>query len=119
MSRYKKSFGEKGEDMAVEYLKKLGYKILARNYRFGHGEIDIIAKDKETIVFVEVKTRENLNFGPPELAITKRKQQQIKKIGEAYLHENNITDTECRMDVVAILMERNKKPEINHIINAF
>jgi len=119
MSRYKKSFGEKGEELAVKYLKNLGYEIVARNYRFGHGEIDIVAKDKDTLVFIEVKTRENLNFGPPELAVTKRKQQQIKKISEAYLYENNIFDTECRIDVIAILMERNKNPEINHIINAF
>ncbi len=119
MSRYKKSFGEKGEELAAEYLKSLGYEIIQRNYRFGHGEIDIIAKDKETLVFVEVKTRENLKFGPPELAITKKKQRQIKKIGEAYLYENNISDTQCRIDVIAILMERNKQPKLNHIINAF
>ncbi len=119
MSRYKKSFGEKGEEIAVKYLKKLGYEIVARNYRFGHGEIDIIAKDKDTLVFIEVKTRENLNFGPPELAVTKRKQQQIKKISEAYLYEHNFSDTESRIDVIAILLERNGKPKINHIINAF
>ncbi len=119
MSRYKKSFGDKGEDLAVNYLKNLGYEIVTRNYRFGHGEIDIVAKDKDTLVFVEVKTRENFNFGPPELAVTKRKQHQIKKISEAYIHENNISGTECRIDVIAILMEKNKKPEINHIVNAF
>ncbi len=119
MSKYKKEFGNFGEDLAEEYLKKKGFKILQRNYRYSRGEIDIIAKDNDILVFVEVKTRVNLEFGPPELAITKKQQQQIRKTAEAYLIDKNITDTGCRIDVVAILKIKNKPPRINHIINAF
>ena len=92
MSRKKKDTGDKGEDLAVKLLEDSDYEIVERNYRFGKGEIDIIAKDKDTLVFVEVKTRKNLEFGPPELAITMNKQRQIKKIAEAYLFEKKIID---------------------------
>lgn len=119
MSKYRKSFGNYGEDLACKFLVKKGYRIVERNYRFGHGEIDIVAKDGDTLVFVEVKTRENLEFGPPELAVTKNKQRQIKKISEGYLYEKEITNTVCRIDVIAILNRKGYKPVINHIINAF
>ena len=114
-----KNVGDRGEDLAVDLLTKKNYKIIERNYRFGHGEIDIIAKDKDVLVFLEVKTRKNLEFGPPELAVTKNKQRQIRKIAEMYLVENKISDIDCRMDVVAILLKQNLPPEINHIENAF
>ncbi len=79
MSVKKKETGDRGEDLAVELLLKSNFEIIERNYRYGHGEIDVIAKDKDVLVFVEVKTRKNLEFGPPELAITKNKQRQIQK----------------------------------------
>lgn len=115
----KKSFGEKGEEYACAYLKNEGFVITERNYRYGHGEIDIVARDGETLVFVEVKSRASLEYGRPEFAVTKSKQKQIRKIAEAYLFEKNIKDTECRMDVVAILFHGDRKPEVNHIKNAF
>ena len=118
MADNKKS-GDEGEELAARTLSEKDYKIIERNYRYGHGEIDIIAKDGETLVFVEVKTRKNLQFGMPEYAVTPTKQRQIKKIAEAYLYEKNITDTDCRMDVVAILLKKGEKPYINHIENAF
>ncbi|MBU2493373.1 MAG: YraN family protein [Bacteroidetes bacterium] len=119
MSGNKKQFGESGEELASDYLIKKGYKIIKRNWRFSHGEIDIIAKDNNTLVFVEVKTRRNLEFGPPELAVPKSKQIQIKKMAEAYLYINEIKDQECRIDVIAILMIDKDTPQINHIKNAF
>lgn len=117
--KYKKELGDRGEDIAADFLQKDNYEIIERNYRFGHGEIDIVAKDNGILVFTEVKTRKNLEFGPPELAITKSKQRQIRKIAEAYLVEKNITEMDCRIDVVAILLKKNLPPEINHIKNAF
>jgi putative endonuclease len=117
--KYKKELGDRGEDIAADLLRNKNFEIIERNYRFGHGEIDIVAKDKNVLVFVEVKTRKNLEFGPPELAITKNKQRQIRKIAEAYLVEKGITDLDCRIDVVAILLKQNIPPEINHIENAF
>ena len=115
----KRSTGSKGEDIACEFLSKLGYKIIERNYRYRHGEIDIIAKDGGIFVFVEVKYRKSLEYGTPDTAITNSKQKQIRKVAEAYLYENEIKDTMCRIDVVAILELPKQKPEINHYMNAF
>lgn len=114
-----KRTGNTGEDLAVDILIKKGYQIIERNYRFGKGEIDIIAKDGDALVFVEVKARKNLEYGPPELAITKAKQRQIKKISDAYIYEKEINDTNCRIDLIAILFREKEKPLINHILNAF
>lgn len=115
----KKELGKLGEDIAAEYLINKDYHVIERNWRYGHGEIDIIARKKNCLVFVEVKTRINLEFGAPELAVTKNKQAQVRKIAEAYLYDKKITDFDCRIDVVAIMISRGKKTEINHIENAF
>ena len=119
MDKSKKQFGKEGEDLACDFLEKEGYKIVKRNWHFGHGEIDIIAEKNNTLVFVEVKSRKTLEYGHPELAVTKKKQQQIKTMAEAYLYINKITDTDCRIDVISILLQDKKHPEINHIENAF
>jgi putative endonuclease len=119
VNQSKKVIGNEGENLAVNMLTDLNYEIIDRNYRYGKGEIDIIAKDGDVLVFIEVKTRKNLEFGPPELAITKNKQIQIKKIAQAYLYSNNIFDVDCRIDVIAIFLDRNLPPKINHIKNAF
>jgi len=115
----KRTTGDYGEELACRFLKNLGYEIIEQNFQFGHGEIDIIAKDRETLVFVEVKYRQNLEFGPPELAISISKQKQIRKTAEAYLYKNGISDQTCRIDVIAILHLKDTKPQINHILNAF
>lgn len=114
-----KQVGDRGEDIAVDFLINKKFEVIERNFRYGHGEIDIIAKDGECLVFLEVKTRKNLEFGAPEFAITKNKQRQIKKIAEAYLYEKRIIDIDCRIDVIAIMLKKNLPPEINHIKNAF
>jgi putative endonuclease len=119
MPHQKQTIGKIGEDLAVEFIAAKGYEVVERNYRYGHGEIDIVAKDRDSLVFIEVKTRNNLEFGPPVLAVTKNKQRQIRKIAEAYLYDKNISDTECRIDVIGILLIKNIEPQINHIINAF
>lgn len=115
----KRKTGSEGEEIACEFISKLGYKIVERNYQFGHGEIDIIAKDGDTLVFIEVKYRKNLEYGPPELAITKGKQNLVKRTATAYLWENEIKDELSRIDVIAILKLPGQRPKINHIINAF
>ena len=114
-----KSIGELGEDLACEFLTGKGYEIIERNYRYGHGEIDIIARHNDVLIFTEVKTRKNLEYGMPEFAITKNKQNQIRRIATAYLYEKGISETDCRMDVVAILFKKSGTPYINHIENAF
>jgi putative endonuclease len=116
-----KKTGNKGEDLAVELLESKGYSIVKRNYRYGKGEIDIIAKDpeEEGLVFIEVKSRKSLEYGSPEEAITKNKIKQLKRIAELYLYENEIKEILCRFDVIAILMLPGQKPQIEHFINAF
>lgn len=121
MTKTSKEFGNDGEDIAAEMLSEKGYEIVERNYRYGKGEIDIIAKDpqKNYLVFVEVKCRKNLEYGEPEYAITKNKINQIKKIALAYLYEKEIAEIDCRFDVIAILLRQKIKPVINHYENAF
>lgn len=119
MKSFNKKKGDEGEDIAVEFLLKKGFEIIERNYRFEKGEIDIIAKDKNEIVFIEVKTRKSLEFGLPEFSITNGKIKQLKRIASAYLWEKEIYETDCRFDVVAILMLDSSHPEINHLENAF
>jgi putative endonuclease len=121
MSLSNKALAEKGEELAAQILTDKGYEIIVRNYRYEHGEIDIIANDPDSkcTVFVEVKSRRNLEYGEPEYAITKAKQRQIRKIAELYLFEKEIKELDCRFDVVAILFEDFKNPSINHYENAF
>ena len=116
LSKTKK--GTIGENLAVDYLKKKGYRIFQRNYRFEHGEIDIVAEDGNALVFVEVKARRSKQFGEPEDAVTPRKREKIRSTANGYLFENNIDDKECRFDVVAIDYKDNKT-EIRHIEDAF
>lgn len=111
---YKKFLGRLGEKKAEEYLKNQGYKILALNYKTHFGEIDIICKDKEVIVFVEVKTRKNDAFGSPAEAVNRVKQQKYFKVATEYLIKNKLNSLECRFDVVEI-----SDNKINHIKDAF
>ena len=111
---------KKGEALAGKILKKKGYKILKRNYVSKYGEIDIVAYDNGIICFVEVKTRQSENYGPPELAVTKEKRKRIVRTALNYLTINNIEDTDCRFDVVSILYKEDvNKPDIELLESAF
>ena len=116
-----KQFGDEGEEIAVELLEEKGCKIIERNYRFGKGEIDIIAMDPETnfTVFIEVKSRKNLEFGDPVYAITKNKIKQIKRMAELYLYDKEIKEIDCRFDVITVLLRGKQKPIVEHYVNAF
>ena len=114
----RRSKGTAGEDAAAEYLRRNGYRILKRNYRFMRGEIDIIAQDGFTLVFVEVKARHSNEFGTPEEAVTRRKQIQVRKIARGYLAERRIGDTDCRFDVIGIEYE-NGEARLRHVKDAF
>jgi putative endonuclease len=115
----KRDIGKEGEEIAAKYLTKKGFEIIERNYHYSHGEIDIVAKDKGWLVFVEVKTRLNLEFGEPEYAINPKKIKQIKKVAELYLFDKEIEEADCRFDVVAVLLDDETNPKINHYENAF
>lgn len=110
--------GKSGEEEAVNFLKEKGYKILKRNYRSKLGEIDIIAKDRDTFCFIEVKTRYSQRFGVPQEAVRARKQRQISKVALSFLKENNLLDKRARFDVVSI-MNLGERPELDLIKNAF
>lgn len=110
--------GTRGEQIALQYLRELGIEIVETNYRFGRGEIDIIAQDGDVLVFCEVKSRTGEQFGDPEYAITPKKQRKIRRVAEGYLFEREIKQQACRFDVVTIRWLSNK-PVINYIRNAF
>ena len=111
--------GKKGEEIAVDYLQKKGYRIVERGYRLFRGELDIIAYDRATLVFVEVKTRAGTEFGLPEEAVTRAKQNQIKRIAQGYIMERGLGDPNCRFDVLAILINGDDGPVITHFEDAF
>lgn len=100
--------GKLGEEAARKLLKNKGYKILARNFRSRFGEIDIVAQDKETLVFVEVKTRWSAKYGVPEEAVTPWKLRRIVKTGEYYKLSHPNTPDLMRVDVVAVEVRGNK-----------
>ena len=111
--------GDEGEAIATKHLRALGIEIVETNYHYGkYGEIDIIARDGDVLVFCEVKLRRSDEFGDPEFAITRKKQSQIRKIAEAYVFEKEIENQECRFDVIAI-KKFGVAPEINYIPGAF
>ena len=118
MTRERLSLGKKGEDLAVAHLEKLKYKILARNYQCTVGEMDIIARDRDTLVFVEVKTRATRDFGGPAAAVNGRKQRQLSKVALSYLNQKKLRDVPARFDVVAVELIP-PSPRIEVIRNAF
>lgn len=118
MSDKRQTFGAQSEDLAVWYLKKNGYKILEQNYRTRLGEIDIIAKEKKTIVFVEVKSRRSIRYGSPKWSVTHQKQRKISMVALQYLKKTRQIDAAARFDVVAVISNRDE-PQIEVVKNAF
>ena len=114
----KKELGKKGEELALRFLKKKGYRLIETNYVCKMGEMDIIAKEKDTLAFIEVKTRTSTTFGPPQLAVNAAKQRQLSKVALNYLKEKKLEDIKARVDVVAILLGQ-KGEEIELIRDAF
>jgi len=112
------TLGKKGEDAAVRFLQRKRYAIVGRGFRLFRGEIDIIAYDRRTLVFAEVKTRTGRNFGVPEESVTPAKQLQIRKIAQGYLLKNRLGEIPCRFDVISVLIEGDRLT-VRHIENAF
>ena len=102
MSLQRQLVGIQGENRAVAELERRGYAVVARRYRTRHGEIDVVARDGETIVFVEVKAKESTEFGSGADAVTARKQRRVISMAVDYLARNRLTSSPCRFDVVAI-----------------
>lgn len=115
----RRKLGNRGEKIAAKFLRKQGYQIIEKNYRSRLGEIDIVAKEDESVVFVEVKTRCSTHFGLPEEALSYDKRRRLSKLALGYLAHRRIKDTNCRFDVVSILMDNNRANHVKLIKNAF
>jgi len=102
--------GNRGEELAAEFLSQKSYRLVERNFRTRFGEIDIISYDGPILVFVEVKTKIGHDFGEPEEMVNKSKIAKVKRMGEVYLQEKKL-DVGCRVDVVAIVMENSGSVE--------
>ena len=111
-------FGQVGELHAERFLKKKKYTILSKNHKTPFGELDIIAKTKNTYVFVEVKTRSSKAFGLPQEAVSRKKQLNIINSAENYLDQNKLFDQDYRFDIIEVVGD-GESFEINHIIDAF
>lgn len=111
--------GKKGEDLALGFLRRQGYSIIAKNYKTRLGEIDIIGKDKSYISFVEVRSTNSRVFEAPEHTIDRRKQTQIAKVALSYIKRYSLEDKDCRFDVVCIEGVDSVSPNIRLIKNAF
>ena len=115
----RKLFGDRGERVAVRHLRRLGYRILARQARNRLGEIDIIAADGDWIVFVEVKSRTSDAAGHPAEAVTPQKQRQISRSALAWLKSRGLLNRRCRFDIVAVTWGQGSTPTIEHFQSAF
>ena len=112
--------GNEGERLAARYLRRQGFRIVARRYRTAMGEIDLVARDGACTVFVEVKTRRSESAGRPEEAVDTFKQAQLTRLALAFLKRYRLLETPARFDVVSVVWEGNQaEPKITHYRNAF
>lgn len=115
-----KMLGASGEELACGFLADKGYTVLHRNFRCRTGEIDIVARDGDTIVFVEVKTRTSDKYGAPYEAVGRTKQNRIVRTALLYMQNNQLFDHMCRFDILEIIFDEDlKEHDINHITDAF
>ena len=118
MTEKTKTLGKKGEDIAAAFLEKKGYNILFRNYKCSFGEIDIIAKHKKTLSFIEVKTRSTKKYGLPQEAVTPAKQAKISRVALEFVQRYKMENRAARFDVVSV-QSLNDGYEVDLIKNAF
>ncbi|HET6371583.1 MAG TPA: YraN family protein [Nitrospiria bacterium] len=111
--------GMDGEIAALDYLRRVGYRILVHNYRSPPGEIDIVAEDGNSLVFIEVKTRSTSRFGTPQEAVDRKKQSKIARAALYYLSEHQIKRKDCRFDVVVVSVGSEPPRKIELMKNAF
>jgi putative endonuclease len=118
VSKIRQLFGRDGERIAERYLQQKGYKLVERNYRCRGGEVDLIVLDRKVIVFVEVKTRSDHEFGNPLEAVEGRKQKKMIQAAEFFLNQKGLHNREARFDVIGISWS-GQQPAVEHIENAF
>ncbi len=119
MSKIRQLVGQKGEEAASEYLKEQGYSIIETNYRCKLGEIDIIARDGEMVVIVEVRTKTGLAFGRPEESINRDKARKLNRLALQYIQANYHREISSRIDLIAVMIEKNSGlvKDVKHIKN--
>lgn len=110
--------GNWGEQIAADYLIKNNFSIIHRNWKWGNAEVDIIAQQKQFLIFIEVKTRKSAKFGYPERAVNKAKQQQYIRLAKAYI-EKEKWKLDVRFDIISIVMQNEQNFELEHIKDAF
>ena len=120
MTIHRKRLGRQGEDAAASYLEKNGYSLLCRNYSCRLGEIDIVAMDRDVLVFVEVRSRSSEEYGLAQESVRGRKKHKLRQLAWQYLKAEGKTDSCCRFDVIALLFNREGRVKrLEHIEDAF
>lgn len=115
----RQDLGRIGEKIAANFLKRQGYSIRDRNFKFGHGEIDIVAFDKNYLCFIEVKTQKENDLSHPLYSITKSKQHQLSKLALFYIKKFHFQNKNARFDVVTVIFKLDGSSQIDIIKNAF
>ena len=118
MTRARKGLGDRGEKVARQHLKRLGYKILRANYRSRVGEIDLVAEDGDTLVFVEVRTKSGPSFDSPAESIDARKRRKLVAVAQTYLAQHGAENRDWRIDVVAVEMASGGPTSVDVVKNA-
>ncbi|RVW03653.1 YraN family protein [Rhodococcus spongiicola] len=113
------ALGAMGEDLAAQRLVEAGLRIVDRNWRCRHGELDLVAVDGDTVVFVEVKTRSGLGYGSPAESVTYAKQRRIRMLAQRWLSESERHWPHVRFDVVSVLVDRGRDPQVTHLPAVF
>lgn len=120
MTGHRQALGRQGETAARDYLTRRGIRILVENYTCAAGEVDLIGREKGVLVFIEVKARTSNTFGPPHLAVHRRKQRQIVRAAQWYLAEQRTPDAPSRFDVLAVTYRKDgSPPRIDWVKDAF
>jgi putative endonuclease len=119
MGRASDAVGAYGERVAANRLVEAGMTVVARNWRYGRGEIDLILRDGPCLVFVEVKTRRSIAYGVPAEAVGPRKQLTLRRLATAYLAQNRLEPAEIRFDLVGVVIPRRGAAQVEHLRNAF
>jgi len=114
-----KPLGDRGERLAAEHLERAGWTILARNFRLGHREVDLVARRAEVVAFVEVKTRAGMGYGHPLEAITALKRREIQRVAQVWVERHGREGDVYRYDAVAVLIEAGGEPVIDHVEDAW
>ncbi|MDY6970892.1 MAG: YraN family protein [Thermodesulfobacteriota bacterium] len=118
MTKERIELGRLGEELALKRIKRLGYRKIIRNYRCPLGEMDLIARDGDTLVFIEIKTRRGGPTSYAKEAVDERKRRQLSKVALAYMKSNDCCETRARFDVIAVSLEEDE-PRIEVVKNAF